>query len=113
MKGKPARHAFMGALRIIHHILWQHRFEYLLALIYADLHQKSEGGPIWGPIGCFGWRGRGAFRLDDPPIMKEIESEVAKVGEHWPLLTAGLFDSSVERFQAIKTAFDAWVRSLH
>jgi hypothetical protein len=87
------------------------RFEYLLALVHSDLIQKRDGR-IRGPIGCFGWRGRGAFRLDEPPIMKEIESEVEKVGEHWPLLKAGLFDSSVERFQTIKTAFDAWVKSL-
>jgi hypothetical protein len=88
------------------------RFEYLLALVHADLRQKLEGR-VWGPIGCFEWRGRGALRRDDPPIMKEIESEVEKAGEDWPLLTAGLFDSSVARFQAIKTDFDAWVRTQH
>jgi hypothetical protein len=82
------------------------RFEYLLALVYADLQEKIDGH-IWAPIGRFGWLGRGAFSLDIPPIMGEIESEVTKESENWPLLKAGLFDRSVERFQAIKAAFDA------
>ena len=88
------------------------RFEYLLALVHADLAEK-QNNRIFGPIGCFGWRGRGAFRLDAPPIMGEIESEIAKAGENWPLLKAELFDTSVERLQLIKTRFDAWVLSLH
>jgi hypothetical protein len=88
------------------------RFEYLLALVHADLKGKQEDG-ISGPIGRFGWRGRGARRLDAPPIMGEIESEIARAGENWPLLKAGLFDTSVERLQMVKTRFDAWVLSLH
>jgi len=88
------------------------RFEYLLALVYADL-DKGNNSHIWAPVGCFGSRGRGAFNLDVPPIMKEIASEVTKEGENWPLFKAGLFDQSVERFQAIKVDFDAWMLSLH
>lgn len=87
------------------------RFEYLLALIHADLHQKQYN-QIWGPIGRFGWRGRGVLRLDPPPIIKEIEAEVSKAGEHWPLLKSGLFDASLERFQTIKKDFDSWMVNL-
>jgi hypothetical protein len=58
---------------------------------------KKEGHP-WAPIGCFSWRGRGFYRTDIPPIMKELESEVATAGENLPLLKAGLFAGSLERF---------------
>jgi len=84
------------------------RFEYLLALVHADLMDKKEGR-LWAPIGCFSWRGRGFYRADIPPIMKELESEVATAGDNLPLLKAGLFAGSVERFQEVKTAFDAMV----
>ncbi len=81
------------------------RFEYLLALIYADLEQKYfHRGGVVGPIGCFGWRYQ---RL--PPtqtIMGKIEAEVAALGQDWPPLKAGLFNSSVDRFLALKRAFD-------
>jgi len=88
------------------------RFEYLLALVHADL-TRNEHKHVWSPAGSFRWRGRGAFNLDAPPIMKEIEGEVARQGEDWPLLKAGLFNGSVERFQEIKIAFDTWILNLH
>lgn len=72
------------------------RFEYLLALIYVDLRQK-QGGNIWGPVGCFGWR---------RSIIREIEIEVKEAGNEWLPLKAGLFDGSTERFQFIKAEFD-------
>ncbi len=84
------------------------RFEYLLALVHADLMDKKEGH-LWAPIGCFIWRGRRFYRTDIPPIMKELESEVATAGENLPLLKAGLFAGSLERFHQIKTAFDTMV----
>jgi hypothetical protein len=88
------------------------RFEYLLALVHADLTRNNQWN-VWSPIGCFGWRGRGAMRLDAPPIMKVIESEVAEQGEDWPLFKAGLFNGSVERFQETKRAFDTWMLNMH
>ena len=88
------------------------RFEYLLALVHADLSQK-QGGNAFGPIGCFGWRGTGAFHVGEHRIMKEIEAEVVSAGENWPPLNAGLFDGSVERFQTIKAAFDQSVRNVN
>jgi hypothetical protein len=87
------------------------RFEYLLALVHADLNQKQNGG-FWGPVGCFGWRGTGAYHVGEHRIMKEIELEVANADKNWPLLEAGLFDASVERFRTVKTAFDEQVRRI-
>lgn len=86
------------------------RFEYLLALVYADLNRENQSN-IWAPLGHIRCRGR--FNIDVPPIMREIESEVAKEGENWSLFKIGLFNGSVERFQEIKTDFDTWVLNLH
>jgi len=44
--------------------------------------------------------------------MKEIELEVTKAGKDWPILAAGLFDASVERFQFIKTSYDQFVNGV-
>jgi len=78
------------------------RFEYLLALVHADLELK-QGHSVWGPVGCFWWRHE---REPNRNIKKEIEIEATREGEDWPPLKAGLFDGSIERFQATKKAFD-------
>lgn len=79
-----------------HHQKCFDRFEYLLALVYADIYHKHGGGAL-GPVGCFGWR---------RSIIKEIEIEVKEAGNEWLPLKAGLFDGSTERFQFIKAEFD-------
>ncbi|MEW6455121.1 MAG: SIR2 family protein [Acidobacteriota bacterium] len=84
------------------------RFEYLLALVHADLRQKQIGD-VWGPIGCFGWRGR---RYPEKWIIKEIELEVTQAGKNWLPLKHGLFEGSLERFLNVKTEFDKLVSGL-
>ncbi|MBI1930308.1 hypothetical protein HYR99_39410, partial [Candidatus Poribacteria bacterium] len=84
------------------------RFEYLFALVYADLDYDRRNG-AWGPIGCFGWRNR---HRPENTIMKEIELEAKAAGQDWLPLKAGLFDASVERFQVVKTAFDKEIEKL-
>lgn len=79
-----------------HHQKCFDRFEYLLALVYADIYHKHGGGAL-GPVGCFGWR---------RSIIKEIEIEVKEAGNEWLPLKAGLFDGATERFQFIKAEFD-------
>lgn len=88
------------------------RFEYLLALVHADLYEKLGHG-IWGPIGCFGWRGRHLREFGEGTIMSEIESEAAAEGSTWAPLRAGLFDGSNERFGRIKQDFDERIRALN
>lgn len=73
------------------------RFEYLLALIYADLHERQTGR-IWAPVGCFGWR---YHSYPEGSIMNEIEKEVNAVGDKWPLLLMGHFDGTTGRFHSI------------
>jgi hypothetical protein len=81
------------------------RFEYLLALVHADLNLKQQNR-VWGPIGRFGWRNRNHFKGG---IMKQFELEATDAGKNWAPLKVGLFDGSVERFQSVKTAFDELV----
>lgn len=78
------------------------QFEYLLALVHGDLAEKITGD-IWGPRGCFIWRKR---RRPDS-IIKVIELEAEEAGNSWPPLKAGLFDGQIERFQFVKSQFDA------
>lgn len=84
------------------------RFEYLSALVHAHLYEK-EHHDIWGPVGCFGWR---SGRQHEGGIIREIEMEVKAAANDWPVLKAGLFDGSVDRFFAIKAAFDERVGKL-
>ncbi len=84
------------------------RFEYLMALIHADLYER-QGHSIWGPIGRFGWRDRG---YPENHISTEIEEEATTMGEDWPPVKAGLFDGSVERMLSVKMPFDERIAKL-
>jgi len=65
------------------------RFEYLLALVYAD--QKPKSG--WAPVGCFGWRETGS-------IVAKIEREIKEQGVSWaPMI---LFGPGFERLEAAR-----------
>jgi len=79
------------------------RFEYLFALIHADI-DKESGLSAFGPIGSFGWRYKG-LRSSEVSIMKEIDSEASEAGDNWPLLKAGLFGGDIERFKSVKLEF--------
>jgi hypothetical protein len=87
------------------------KFEYLLALVYADL-QGEESGKFWGPIGCFGWRYR---HSDNRNVMNEIEREIEK--GYRPiietLIGAGFFNVSMERFKQVKKSYDELLTKLH
>lgn len=84
------------------------RFEYLLALVHCDLLEK-QGGNIWGPVGCFGWR----YELDrENSIMTKIETELTEQGEEWLPLKVGLFDGSLERLRQLKAEYDSSISQL-
>lgn len=80
------------------------RFEYLLALVHADLYQRlGKANHIWGPVGCFGWR----YRYNpEHGIASVIHREIEAQQEAWPLLQTGLFTSSLDRLRAVKKDFD-------
>ena len=86
-----------------------YRFEYILALIYADIRNKlrpHERAPYWGPFGIpsFEWR-------YGDTTLAIIEEEVQFAKDQWPLLKAGLFDGSLERFWEVKAGYDRLVTS--
>lgn len=76
------------------------RFEMLLALVYADLRKSSLG--LWGPPGRFAWKHR--ERLEASPFNKLIE-EAQQQGNNWAPLRAGLFNSSLDQFLEVATAY--------
>lgn len=91
------------------------RFEYLLALVYADLEDKRGDTPfagpgMWGPVGRFGWRRRRYAEYDGE--LQRLEEEAERGQNDWAPLRAGLFDGSFERFQTVKRGFDEFVGSV-
>ncbi len=69
-------------------------FEILIALVYADLTNRS-----WGPPGRFAWKNQMGFGED--PFNRFVEEGIKK-SEKWGPIQAGLFQGSKERFE--KTA---------
>jgi SIR2-like domain len=82
------------------------RFEYLLALIHADL--KNRPGS-WKPMGCFGWRHR--FEAERH-VSAELAVEAEQKGKGWEPLAAGLFGGSAERFKELNGELQATIRNL-
>jgi len=85
------------------------RFEYLMALVLADLYHKQTENVLALP-GRFAWRAR---QYPQGSIMSEVDLEVKNTGRSWPPLRTGLFDGSVERFQSIKKMLDERISKLH
>lgn len=84
------------------------RFEYLLALTYADVQEQDNHiQEYWGPFGSFSWRDR---HQPQSGISAAIQQEIESQGANWSLLRAGLFGGSLERLQAVKTGFDALIK---
>jgi hypothetical protein len=81
------------------------RFEYLMALIHADI-RKEQGRNPWGPEGCFSWRYGRSMGYN---VFDEIESEASKAEEGWPLLKEGFFGGSISRFRSVKAEYDEYV----
>jgi hypothetical protein len=65
------------------------RYEYLFALLYADIRNKN-----WGPEGCFVWRNM--RRIKD-----KIENELEKEKHAWPLLKLGYFEGRTQKIKEI------------
>jgi len=84
------------------------RFEYLIALIYADI-QKENGKKPWGPEGCFSWR---YGRSSGYSISNDIDAETDNEGEKWPLLKEGFFGGSISRFKLVKSEYDKYISTL-
>jgi hypothetical protein len=72
-------------------------FEYLLALTYLDIVETQ-----WAPVGRFGWRVRRPG-FEATGLSRFVDNGL-KLGDAWPLLRAGFFNGSVERFKEIVEA---------
>jgi hypothetical protein len=81
------------------------KFEYLMALIHADI-RKEQGGNPWGPEGCFSWRYNLSMRYN---IFDDIESEANNEDDKWPLLKEGFFGGSISRFKSVKSEYDQYI----
>lgn len=80
------------------------RFEFFLALAYADTSDKFHpnnasifGMKFWGPIGRFGWK----KNLDLKVPFQELVREAKEAGSKWPPFAAGMFSGSLDRFLEI------------
>jgi hypothetical protein len=85
------------------------RFEYIQNLVYSDLYEKQQGhGRVRAPLGRFFWRGPHLRPGED--ILERVGAEIAKMGDTWTLLQAGLFDGSLARLTEIKGKLDEFVQ---
>ena len=78
------------------------RFEVILALEYV--HQETRGA--WGPVGRFGWKQK--HEGDNTPfniLLKEAKQNAAS----WPLLKAGFFGGSIDRFNEVANKYNEQV----
>ena len=84
------------------------RFEYMLGLVHADLNRwETESGTWWGPVGCFGRRGR--HILHEGNVSQRIGAEIEAEGSNWPPLKAGLFGGSLDQAKIAKSKFDGFL----
>ncbi len=73
------------------------RFEILYALEHANQYSR-----IWGPVGRFGWKYRS--RGTQSPFY-QLVSEGTTQGAEWPIIKAGLFGGSIDRFNEVTKQF--------
>ena len=78
------------------------RMEYYFALAIIDYEELSLANAY---LGRFCWH-RGVAARD---VLKEVETEIKKVGPDWPLLKAGLSKGDHERLSKIVADFNAYV----
>jgi hypothetical protein len=78
------------------------RFEYLAALVFADYYEKEHPtyGSVWVPLGRFAERYKTLF--------PQVQAEIQRQGDQWPLLKAGAFDGSLDRLLGLKKKLDEW-----
>lgn len=70
-----------------------HRFEYLVALAYADLRRPSDGQLRWAPVGRLA--GRQQYS-EGARVVNDVTAEIARQGTGWLLLRRGLFAGATD-----------------
>jgi hypothetical protein len=80
------------------------RFEYLYALVNADLMAKANVSDYFvGPRGLYMATRE---RHNGAPTMRAVKREAKEQGDEWPPLKAGFFDGSYERFEEVLAGFE-------
>lgn len=87
------------------------RFEYLRALVYADLEnpQLDAAKRFWIPCGRFCWK---AHRSPETNVLKQFRAELDHDNEEWPPIRAGMFGGRVARAEEIMAGAEEFVRGL-
>lgn len=90
-------------------------FEYLVALEHGHLREKERGDKEfrewWGPVGMFGYKLKLPYKNRPNPI-NDFCSSITTAGSDAPVLKAGLFGGSIERFNEVKAGMDKFISSL-
>jgi hypothetical protein len=88
------------------------RFEYLLALVHADIcRQVSRDGSWWGPIGRFSWRGQ--LFGQGGRIVGRVANEIQTEGANWAPVKGGLFNGSIDQAKAAVAQFGKFLNQIH
>lgn len=87
-------------------------FEYLIGLIYLDVINKSTSIEIEGStLGRFAWqRGTPFNRERLPQLIEDFVENGLRQGNKWPLLKAGFFNGSVDRFKECREAYESLLK---
>jgi hypothetical protein len=89
------------------------RYEYLQALVTADQKYKDKqevGDNWWGPIGR--WARTDRHRDGEATLSKAIAEETRNQGNEWPLIQAGLFNGSINRFRVVQHNLEMFIAGL-
>jgi hypothetical protein len=78
--------------------------EIMIALTWLDAMDPLPSEPQWMPWGRFVWRRQ---RATGPAPVAAVLGEAAEHGPEWAPLQAGMFGGSIDRFQAVRTLFEA------
>jgi len=74
------------------------RFEYLVALLYAN-RRRTTGGSTWAPVGRLAWRRRNASK---GTVIEQVAAETSAQGANWFLIRRGAFDGSPEVLKEVQ-----------
>lgn len=80
------------------------RFEVMLALVFIDQRIDEQSDLAYMPRGRFVVHDHGS-------AYRQLFQEAEAAGESWPPLQAGMFGGRVERFDRVKTVFNAILAS--
>ena len=84
-------------------------FEYLAGLIYLDISDRDTGSTI----GRFAWKRGTPFARGRLPQSIEVFLENGlKQGDTWPLLKAGFFNGSIDRFKEYREVYDSFLERI-